>query len=79
MLAAHSASGGRVVLGQADRPLACSAALETLNSHSWHLFPRGEGARAQRSLLPLPLEMGFSPAAELARGRSDVLCPTQVW
>lgn len=64
-----------VVLGQADRPLACSAALEKCNSNSWHLFPGGEGARAQWSLFPLSLEMGFYPAAELAQGGSSVLCP----
>lgn len=33
MLAAHRG----VVLGQADRPLACSAALKKCNSNSWHL------------------------------------------
>lgn len=65
-----------VVLGQADRPLACSAALEKCNSRSWHLSPGDCGVRVRWSLFPLPFEMGFYPAAEPTQGRSDVLCPT---
>lgn len=68
-----------VVLGQADRPLACSAALEKCNSNSWHLFAGGEGARAQWSLFPLSLEMGFYPRQSWLRVGAVCSVLPQVW